>query len=133
MRISVSVTPVVSAARRIAGAAGTKAAAVAAVSRERLRNMNFPFPMSWPNVLAQCLGGTVPDLGEAYDRPVRLQDEKRRPGKPRRRRRDGSGRYTLDDVAEQLPDLAVPAHQPQLSDRMIVGRAGVDADAGQQH
>src|SRR4051794_13160246 len=42
MRISVSVTPVVSAARRIAGAAGTKATAAAAVSKERLCNMDFP-------------------------------------------------------------------------------------------
>jgi hypothetical protein len=36
MRISVAVTPGISAARRIAGAAGTKPAAAAVVSRVRL-------------------------------------------------------------------------------------------------
>src|SRR5437763_15782551 len=43
-----------------------------------------------------------------------------------------SGAAAFDHLAEPLPDLAVPARQLLLPDRMVVGRAGIDADAGQQ-
>src|SRR4051794_13312171 len=43
-----------------------------------------------------------------------------------------SGRGTLDHAAEKVPGLAGPAHQLELANRMVVGRASVDADARQQ-
>src|SRR3981189_33525 len=38
-----------------------------------------------------------------------------------------------DDVAEQLPLVALELHQLQLADRSEIVRAGVDLDARQQH
>jgi hypothetical protein len=37
-----------------------------------------------------------------------------------------------DDVAEQLPFAALEPHHLQLFDRRVVGRRGVDLDAGNQ-
>src|ERR1035441_6479079 len=37
-----------------------------------------------------------------------------------------------DDVAEQLPFLALELHQLKLAERGKIGRAGIDLDAGQQ-
>src|SRR3977135_1571329 len=48
---------------------------------------------------------------------------------------DGEGLapdIAADDVAEQVPFLALELHQLKLADRGEIGRAGVDHDAGQQ-
>src|SRR5262249_6794735 len=44
----------------------------------------------------------------------------------------GSGALAVQDVAEQLPVLALEARQLRRLDRIVVGRAGVDRDARQQ-
>src|ERR1700744_2656605 len=56
----------------------------------------------------------------------------RRPRKPRRGIPKLIAQIAGDDLAEQVPLLALEAHHLELADRREVGRRGVDLDARQQ-
>src|SRR4051794_37518695 len=99
MRISVSVTPGLSAARATNGAAGTNAAA-ATPNKVRLRIL----------VISPCCR-PISDTRKITTSLPPEHPPRQREGRPGRRSPRGSGGRALDDVAEQLPDLAVPAHQ----------------------